>query len=236
MTREATLGHGASGARPELSSLAPISKETVQERVYASLRTAIMRGEVKPGQNLTIPGLAATFGTSAMPVRQALFRLVAERALMIVSGRTVGVPPLSRSRLRDLTRVRLEVEGLAAAWAAETRTTSLIDELTLLVDQMWQHLDAGDAGGFLNRNQAFHFAVYRSSGSPTLIPIIESLWLQIGPYLNLLHRSGNFQAANEHHEALKEALARGDGAGARSALERDIRKAAELLLTLVTRD
>jgi DNA-binding GntR family transcriptional regulator len=236
MTEEANHRDGLSGTALELNALTPISKDTVQDRVYASLRTAIMRGEVKPGQNLTIPGLATTFGTSAMPVRQALFRLAAERALTVVSGRTVGVPPLSRSRLRDLTRVRIEVEGLAAAWAAESGSTPLIEELATLVEQMWQYSEADDASGFLSRNQAFHFAVYRASGSQTLVPIIESLWLQIGPYLSLLHRSGNYRSGNEHHEALKEALARADGAGARAALEGDISTAAELLLTMVTRD
>lgn len=236
MTGEASFKVGTSDADSELTSLGPINKETVQDRVYGSLRTAIMRGQIKPEQNLTIPGVAAAFGTSAMPVRQALFRLAAERALTVVSGRTVGVPPLSRARLRDLTAVRLEVEGLAAAWAARNRPADLAEELTGLVEQMWQDSEAEDASGFLNRNQSFHFAVYRASCSPTLIPIIESLWLQIGPYLNLLHRSGNFQAGNEHHESLREALARGDEAGARSALEADISTAAEVLQKMVTRD
>jgi DNA-binding GntR family transcriptional regulator len=232
MSEQATLGDSA---QPEGNALMPISKDTVQDRVYASLRAAIMRGEIKPGQTLTIPGLSAMLGTSAMPVRQALFRLAAERALTVISGRTVGVPPLSRSRLRDLTRVRIEIEGLAAAWAAENATAPLIEDLNTLVEQMWQYSEADDASGFLSRNQAFHFAVYGASGSPTLVPIIESLWLQIGPYLSLLHRSGNYRLGNEHHDALKEALARGDGAGARAALTGDISAAAEVLLTMVTR-
>jgi hypothetical protein len=109
------------------------------------------------------------------------------------------------------------------------------EELTALVEQMWQYSEADDASGFLSRNQAFHFAVYGASGSPTLVPIIESLWLQIGPYLSLLHRSGNYRLGNEHHDALKEALTRGDGAGARAALTGDISAAAEVLLTMVTR-
>lgn len=218
------------------AGLGRVSKETVQDRVYASLRAAIMRGEVKPGQTLTIPGLAETFGTSAMPVRQALFRLAAERALTVVAGRTVGVPLLSRSRLRDLRRVRIQVEGLAAEWAAANATPALIAKLGELVDEMWKDSEAEDASGFLSRNQAFHFAVYEAAGSPALVPIIESLWLQIGPYLSLLHRSGNYHAGNAYHQALKEALAIGDGAGARHALQGDIDAAAEILLTIVTKD
>src|SRR5690606_40135240 len=88
------------------AQLGRISRKTVQDQVYQSLRRAIMQGDVKPGENLTIPALAQAFGISHMPVRQALNRLAAEQALTILSGRSVGVPPLSRSRLVDLTRDR----------------------------------------------------------------------------------------------------------------------------------
>ncbi len=218
------------------AGLSPVSKDTVQDRVYNSLRSAIMRGEVKPGETLTIPGLAETFGTSAMPVRQALHRLTAERAITVISGRTVGVPPLSRHRLRDLARVRIQVEGLAAAWAAEHASAKLVDHLSGLVEQMWRDSEAEDATGFLNRNQRFHFTVYEAAGSTVLVAIIEGLWLQIGPYLSLLHRSGNYRAGNQNHQALTDALKRGDSDGARHALEGDITKAAELLLTMVPQD
>jgi DNA-binding GntR family transcriptional regulator len=218
------------------AQLAPIAKDTVQGQVYAALRAAIMRGELKPGQNLTIPGLAQSLGTSAMPVRQALYRLAAERAVTVVSGRSVGVPPLSRARLKDLTRVRLEVEGMAVEWAAKNVSRALLAQVTDLVEQMWRHSEAAEAGEFLGRNQRFHFAIYEAAGSPALIPIIESLWLQIGPYLSLLHRSKKYRAANGHHAALCKALARGDKKGARRALESDIVGAADVLLTLVADD
>jgi len=226
-------------AEPLLSALEPhaelsqVTRETVQDQVYEALRRAVMQGDVKPGENLTIPGLARTFGTSHMPVRQALYRLAAERALTVISGRSVGVPPLSRTRLQDLTRVRSEIEGMAAAWAAERVDGAALEALTPLVEQMWQHSEDEDASGFLVRNQNFHFAVYRAARSDTLLPIIESLWLQIGPYLSLLHRSGNYRDANRHHEQLLQALRRGDAEAARAALVGDITTAAGVLLTLV---
>ena len=67
---------------------------------------------------MTVQSLAEAFGVSAMPVREALHRLSAAQALTVVAGRSVGIPALTVERLEDLRRVRGEIEGLAAAWAA----------------------------------------------------------------------------------------------------------------------
>ena len=75
--------------------LARIARETVQERVYLALRDQLMRGGFEPGQKLKIAELAEAFGTSAMPVREALNRLTVERALETLPSRTVCVPALS---------------------------------------------------------------------------------------------------------------------------------------------
>ncbi len=70
----------------------PVGRETVQDRVYREIRQMILNGEIEPGQTLTIQGLSEAFRVSAMPVREALRRLMAEQALMVVSGRSVGIP------------------------------------------------------------------------------------------------------------------------------------------------
>lgn len=214
-------------------SLRPIVRETVTDQVYARLRDGIMRGELAPGQNVTIQGLAVDLGVSAMPVREALHRLSATRALMVLSGRSVGVPELSVERLADLRRVRREIEGLAAAWAALSAARQDIAALTHFIDDMWRAERETDRARYLAANQQFHFQVYRMSGSATMMPIVESLWLQIGPYLNLLHNSGNFETSNHIHEAVRDALAAGDGDGARKAIASDIDVAAETLTPLL---
>src|ERR1700675_4125088 len=98
--------------------LARIARETVQERVYCALRDQLMRGGFEPGQKLKIAELAEAFGTSAMPVRDALNRLTVERALETLPSRSVRVPALSRRALQDLRETRYAVEGLAIARAA----------------------------------------------------------------------------------------------------------------------
>src|ERR1700676_5304421 len=112
--------------------LARIERETVQERVYGVLRDRLMRGGFEPGQKLKIAELASALGTSAMPVREALNRLAAERAIESLPNRSVRVPSLSKESLRDLMEARRAIEGLAVARAAAN-----MDEATLTtLDQL----------------------------------------------------------------------------------------------------
>jgi hypothetical protein len=109
--------------------LARIERETVQERVYGVLRDRLMRGGFEPGQKLKIAELASALGTSAMPVREALNRLAAERAIESLPNRSVRVPALSRDALQDLMETRFAVEGLAVARAAANMTAETLAQL-----------------------------------------------------------------------------------------------------------
>jgi hypothetical protein len=88
MTIEAVL------SRPGLK-VAPLARDTLQERAYRRICDLILDGEIAPGQVVTIQNLAETFGVSAMPVREALKRLTAAGALSLVAGRSIGVPRLT---------------------------------------------------------------------------------------------------------------------------------------------
>jgi len=228
-----TVGREAGAGAEKKLKLSPVDRETVQDRVYRRIREMILNGEIEPGQTVTIPGLSAAFQVSAMPVREALRRLMAEQALMVVSGRSVGIPALTRARLADLRRVRCEVEGLAMAWAAERIAPEELRLLSEMVHEMQVAADARDGRRYVPANHDFHFTIYRAAESPTLLSIIESLWLQIGPYFHVLRASENWHAANSRHRTMLEALGRRDGAGAADALQRDIDEAAAALEVLL---
>jgi DNA-binding GntR family transcriptional regulator len=213
----------------------PVARDTVQEQVYRQLKEAILDGEIEPGSSVTIQALAEAFGVSAMPVREALHRLSQSGAMTVVARRSAGIPPLSIARLRDLRRVRVEVEGLAAAWAAANVTPALLARLDALIARMESSTAAVDRKPFVPANREFHFAIYEAAGSESLLAVIEPLWLQIGPYLALLRGSGNWRAANHQHRVIRDALARGDGDAARLALRSDIDEAAAILEGLLAR-
>jgi DNA-binding GntR family transcriptional regulator len=92
-----------------------------------------------------------------------------------------------------------------------------------------EHVSEGSA----EQNRAFHFAIYRRSGSAVLLPIIESLWLQFGPYLRVASErfDGRDGRGTNFHVAIVAALAQGDGKAARNALESDIGRAFDLVMT-----
>lgn len=85
-----------------------------------------MVGRFDPGQTLTIASLADSFGTSHMPVREALRRLAAENALEIAPNGSARVPAISKARLDDLCRARIAIEGLAAELAVPNADAQFI--------------------------------------------------------------------------------------------------------------
>lgn len=207
------------------------SRTTVQEAVYLQLRQALMAGSFDPGQTLTIASLADAFGTSNMPVREALRRLAAENALEVSMNGSARVPQVSVARLDDLARARIAVEGLAAELAAPRLSRTEIAELEHLTDEQRAiGSSTSEVYPLMAKNQAFHFTIYRASGSEVLIQLIETLWLRFGPYMRLLSscvgpriHSGELTPFGAHVEII-HALKAGDAAGVRGGIEEDIRR------------
>lgn len=209
-----------------ITQLAPVDTENVHQRVYGQLRQAIMSGKFRPGDTLTLRPLAAALGTSIIPARDAVLRLVTERALER-TRRSVRVPVLRLDELRDVERFRILIEGEAAGLAAERATAgdiATIEQAAARVDKAYH---ANRIDRFITANQEFHFAIYSAAHSPMLQSIIETLWLQIGPHLSAVVES--MEQADiasivdlEPHGRLVAAIRAGDGAAARAALAADL--------------
>ncbi len=225
---------------PFEGTLQPVSsRRTLQDEVHHGLAQALMAGRFDPGQTLTIAALADQFGTSHMPVREALRRLAAENALEVSTSGTVVVPSVSRARLDDLCDARLVVEGAAAERAAPAMTAPVLRRLDHLARE---HAEAGrekDAAAMLARNQEFHFGIYAASGSPVLMQLAGSLWLRFGPYLRMLTKqmepllgAGDIETYTRHHRDILEALGRGDAAEAGRHMRADIASTQTLLQPL----
>lgn len=217
-------------------AVAPVARDTVQDRVYAELGDALICGRLQPGQPLTIRDLAAAFDTSVMPVREALRRLIAEKALEGQPQRSVRVPAMTPERLADLRSTRLLVEGRAAELAAAHVTPALLARLAEADAAYTAAAEAGDADGELLCNQRFHFTLYEACGSPSLLAIIRSLWLQSGPYIRTAveqhsrrHKPNQRGQRGNVHSRIVAALRKGDVAGVRQALEADLSWAFDLL-------
>lgn len=215
----------------ELRSVAPPVRDTLQDRVYRELRLALMSGRFLPGRALSIRGVASALGTSPMPVREALRQLVAERALTMLPKGSVGTALLSANEFSDLLEVRMEIEGYAARRAAAAMSIDAIETLAKLNDTMHATFAAGEQETYISLNREFHFMIYRTSGSEVILPVIETLWLQAGPYLGAAfneHPRG--PEAPDNHARIIAGLRARDTEGVASAVRADLADAALLIL------
>jgi DNA-binding GntR family transcriptional regulator len=212
--------------------LEPVDRpSTLTDMAYRTVKQALMRGVFSPGQKITSRGMAAALGISATPAREAIGRLVAERALESTHSRAFAVPMLSRTRIEELRDIRSALEGLAAERAADHLREG---EIAILEQVQKEHEEARrreDYKAILERNEVFHFTIYRASDMPTLIDIIETLWVQIGPSLNLLYPyfKDSQTGVRNHHEAL-HAIRAHDGRRLRRAIEQDLADGARHLI------
>lgn len=220
-----------------LNDVEPLDRQTLGERAYRQLADMLIAGRLAPGERLSLRSAADVLGVSIMPIREAVSRLVADRALEVAPNRAVRVPVLTVAQFRDLTRVRVTIEGHAAAEAARNRDDADIAliakaEAPLREQSRRPQPDMSDAVAF---NKNFHFAVYDAAHSPTLTEIIRALWLKTGPVLNLDLRANPERLATGgaviQHANILAAIRVGDAEGARAGIAADISGAAEFIIS-----
>ena len=194
------------------------------EMAYRNMKERLIRGAFSPGDKLTIRAVSEMLDVSTTPARDAINRLVIDGALIYSGPKTVIVPHLRLSDLEEITQMRLALEGLAAALSVKAAGEATIEELELLQAKIDAALDEKRYFDALWHNKEFHFAIYRLSGMPHLLQVIETLWLRVGASFNGLYPEFSETRYGAHnHRAAIEALVDKDVAAARAAIENDIR-------------
>ncbi|WP_085275527.1 GntR family transcriptional regulator [Pseudogulbenkiania subflava] len=210
---------------------------TLQDETYDTLRHWLMLGRWLPGERLKIKPLADELGVSPMPVRAALQRLAAEKALQNVPNCGAMVPRLTVAQFDDILHNRILLEGEAASLGAQRLAEDQRQELVALCRAMDAAIAADDVKAYLDANECFHRLLYRAAGSPLLLSLIETVWLYVGPISNQLHQDlAVWKTMNDAHRALVAALLAGDAEGVRAAIAEDLRSAGRYLRQLCTAD
>ena len=208
--------------------------DTLADQAYQRLRTALMSGGLLPEQALTVRDVADEYGVSLTPVREAIQRLVAERALTVVNARTIRVPRLDVETYREILKIRLELEPMAARTAALRMDNAEMDRIDGVVAAHVAAIRAGNAHETLSANTEFHLSIYRASQESVLVGIIESLYLRVGPTLNLLFpRYCGSLTGHETHLQAVGALRRRDGDALATAIREDLTEGAQFLIRLL---
>lgn len=197
-------------------------RKIAHEEAYLSLYNAIITGHLEPGKVLTIRGLAEQLGYSPMPVREAVRRLVALGALEMRSTRRISVAPMTEARFEEIWTSRTLLEPEIAARAMPHADKALIRKLQKIDDELSDTIERGNPDLYSLKNWEFHFALYEASQCPIMLRLIESVWLQFGPFQRLVTgRLGTSYLVDQHQAAI-EALKRKDEAGLREAIRLDI--------------
>ena len=199
--------------------------KTLQEKVYEELKLSLLNGEFQPGVSVTIRGLAHDLDVSPMPVREALRRLTAERALVLTPTGRVKVPSMTREKLAQLVSARICLEKQAAIDSIAYLNDELVDQLVRLNDEIDQSISRKDNREYLITHRRFHFSLYETAPSAVFMPLIESVWLQISPFLSYTLSLEHLQSynTNDRHVEIIQALRDRDAMGLGFAIEADIR-------------
>ena len=191
--------------------------------VYQLLRNNLLCGRIEPGKPLTIRGLAEILKVSPMPVREALHRLACEAAVEVKNNRRVIVPLMTAEKFSELCDLRILLETHAAEGALPYIKEEDIDILEKLDAKIDEAVENDDADYISLHNQQFHRHLYSANPFQVSVPLIESLWLQLGPFSRIaIEKLEKAYLVDRHAEAL-EALRKRNSFGLRRAIEADIR-------------
>ncbi|QTF09019.1 FCD domain-containing protein [Brenneria izadpanahii] len=199
-------------------------------QVEAQLKSALIVGMLKPGARLVTNEIAEKLGTSVTPVREALLRLVSAGALEATPAKAFLVPVMPLSRYREITLIRKQLEGLAVSQAAQAMDADKLAHLTMLNRQFRSSKIVRNFEASLKANHEFRFTLYGYADMPTLLSLIEQLWVQIGPCFNYLYPQSADTVQRQHnYDELLLALAEGDGERGIKSIHKAIDDGASIL-------
>ncbi len=174
-------------------------------------------------------GISKTLGVGLMPVREAITRLSGERALEVQRNGRICVPELTRRRFEELMQARQQLEPLCAMRALPFMTPEKILEMEACDKRLNKSYGTGDADAYLQENYQFHFLLYRSGRSDVLVPLLESVWMQFGPFMRSVYNMNEKSEIVDKHQMALEAIRRDDVEALGLAIQADIMDAFHLL-------
>jgi len=211
----------------------PIRIATYSETVYQNLLKAIISGEIFPGDILTISRLADQLKVGHMPIREALIRLENDGFIVTHRGKGRIVKQLSTTDLKEILKIRLQLENLAARTAIKICSDNTLRKLGLLHSQYLSARQAEDLYKHLEYNRNFHFTFYRSANMPILFSMITDLWNKVSPYHNILYRDDQFyrdRGSSQTHEHLMNGIQTRSTSLVKKWLSLDLIESAEYII------
>lgn len=219
------------------SRLGRIAAQSLADRARELIRDAIFEGRIQPDERLTIERLAADFGISRTPVREALKALESDGIVRIHPHRGAIVQRFDKDEILDRYEIRAMLEGHAGELACRHDAPGVARDLDVLNDRLERAIEAArddDLQTFrtlTDINAQFHGRILAASGSRTTSRLLDSLAMPFA-YRLYIWRVPERQRINlDHHRRVAEGFRRGDPSRVRELLEAHLREARDFLLT-----
>ena len=175
----------------------------LRDVVFNTLRQAILRGELKPGERLMEIQLANKLGVSRTPIREAIRKLELEGLVLMIPRKGAEVAEITEKSLRDVLEVRRALEELAVQLACSKITKEEIRELERVAKEFQQVVNSSDITEIAEVDVCFHDIIYTATDNQKLIQLLNNLREQMYRYrVEYLKRDGVFPQLIAEHEAI----------------------------------
>ena len=181
----------------------------LRDVVFQTLRQAILRGELEPGERLMEIHLADRLGVSRTPIREAIRKLELEGLVVMIPRRGAIVASITEKDLKDVLEVRRTLEVMAAEIACDRITPELLDELAEAGEEFRK--DSDDYTSLAAADVKFHDIIYAATDNQRLISILNNLREQMYRYrLEYLKDTHSHEKLDGEHQAIFENIRNGD--------------------------
>ena len=181
----------------------------LRDVVFNTLREAILKGELKPGERLMELQLASKLGVSRTPIREAIRMLEQEGLAVTMPRKGAEVAKISEKSLRDVLEVRRSLEELAIELACQRMTESDIKELEEAQEAFRAAIHSADAMTIAETDEHYHDIIYNGTGNNRLVQILNNLREQMYRYrVEYLKDENNYPTLMKEHKDIVEGLVR----------------------------
>lgn len=214
----------------------PIEKhQTLREKILETIREAILKGNLKPGEKVAEPELAERFGISRTPIREAFRQLESEGYLTVIPRKGAVVASLSEKDVEEFYAIKSILEGYAAELAAKKLTEKELERLEAINDRLKKLAEEGDVKAFYRVHNEFHETFLKAADNNKLYELIQ----QLGAKFNRLRMAslsveGRMAISVAEHEKLLDAFRRHDGQSAEDLVKKTAAIGGKILLESLT--
>ena len=207
----------------------------LRDVVFNTLRQAILKGELAPGERLMEIQLAEKLGVSRTPIREAIRKLELEGLVLMIPRKGAEVARISEKSMRDVLEVRRSLEELAIELACERMTEEDFKELDLAQNAFKKAVAGGTAMEIAETDEAYHDIIYNSTGNTRLVQILNNLREQMYRYrLEYVKDEANYKRLIAEHRVIYEAIRDRDRQTGAEAIKNHIDNQEKAVIRMIT--